>query len=153
MAKQKKYNSPNILKRKVSFSYLQITSFALAFGALGVFAILQSSAARNDSLPECSISPSNPKAGDYTMDITAPLPPVPASSIEQYYRVKLQTPYNTGTLDATYDATTGTAKLTWQGELVKGKYAFYFINYDKYAEYPANSNPVRVSQTCSVNIR
>ncbi len=150
MAKSKKTKKVNIVKRRASFSFLQIGIFGLLFGAMGVFAVMQSGASPVSSLPACSISPSNLKVGDYTMDITAPLPPVPASSIEQHYRVKLQTPYNTGTLDATYDASSGIAKLTWQGGLVKGRYSFYFINYENYT---SNSQPVRASQACSVNIR
>ncbi len=45
MPKEKKVKNVNILSRRKSFSFLQITLFALIFGAMGVFAVLQSSAA------------------------------------------------------------------------------------------------------------
>lgn len=45
MAKHKKASKVSILKRKKTFSYLQIVIFALIFGAVGVYAIVQSGAA------------------------------------------------------------------------------------------------------------
>ncbi len=42
---KKKSNSFNLLSKRTSFSYLQIALFAIIFGAMGIFAVLQSSAA------------------------------------------------------------------------------------------------------------
>jgi hypothetical protein len=49
MVKKKKSNNLSFLKKRVSLSYLQITLFALLFAGVGVFAILQSSAAPRSS--------------------------------------------------------------------------------------------------------
>lgn len=47
MAKKKQTSKLKVLERKISLSYLQLIIFALIFGSIGVYFVLQSSAAPN----------------------------------------------------------------------------------------------------------
>lgn len=151
---KKKSNKVGPLKRKYSFSLLQIVAFCVVFGGIGVYVVASSSASRVSSMPGCSISPSTPSQGD-SLTVTAKLPPVPSDSRDGEYQVKNDTPYNTAYGDRViYDAATGTATYQWNAGVVKGKYGFYFVYMKKGAdpEVVAKRDIVRVSQSCSVNV-
>ncbi|HEX7259467.1 MAG TPA: hypothetical protein VF272_00875 [Candidatus Saccharimonadia bacterium] len=138
------------LSSQVRFKFSHVLMFAAAFAALGIYAVLHTFAAPVSTLSECTVVPSSAKAGDSHLTVTAPVGELPENALGENYRVKLETPYiNEQLVDAVYDAANGIAILNWNGLLVKGKHSFYFVYV---TGHTGNSQVVRASRTCSINV-